>query len=145
MTGLPAPAAETRRPWREALAAVFSTRMLVALLMGFSCGLPLLLTGSVLQAWLKDGGVDLARIGLFALVGLPYTLKFLWAPFFDRYVLLPFLGRRRGWLIVTQLMLAAALATLSFATPAPGDLLPISAAALLVAFFSATQDIVVDA
>ena len=145
MTGSSAPAADPRRPWREALAAVFSARMLVALLMGFSCGLPLLLTGSVLQAWLKDGGVDLARIGLFALVGLPYTLKFLWAPLFDRYVLLPFLGRRRGWLVVTQLMLAAALAALGFATPTPGDLLPISVAALLVTFFSASQDIVVDA
>ena len=145
MTGSPAPAADLRRPWRDTLAAIFSARMVVALLMGFSCGLPLLLTGSVLQAWLKDGGVDLTRIGLFALVGLPYTLKFLWAPLFDRYVLLPFLGRRRGWLIVTQLMLAAALAALSFAAPTPGDLLPISAAALLVAFFSATQDIVVDA
>ena len=69
--------------------------MLVALLMGFSCGLPLLLTLSVLQAWMKAEGVDLAIIGLMALVGLPYTLKFLWAPILDRYTL-PFLGRRRG-------------------------------------------------
>ncbi|HET7157432.1 MAG TPA: AmpG family muropeptide MFS transporter, partial [Burkholderiales bacterium] len=68
--------------------------MLISLLMGFASGLPLLLTGSVLQAWLKDGGIDLKAIGLFALVGLPYTLKFLWSPLFDRYTL-PLLGRRR--------------------------------------------------
>ena len=75
--------------------------MMVALLMGFSCGLPLLLTISVLQAWMKEEGVDLAVIGMMTLVGLPYTLKFLWAPFLDRFSL-PFLGRRRGWLIVFQ-------------------------------------------
>ena len=117
--------------------------MLIALLMGFASGLPLLLTGSVLQAWLKDGGIDLASIGVFALVGLPYTLKFLWAPLFDRYAL-P-LGRRRGWLVLMQLALAAALAALSLAQPTPHHLLWISAASLLVAFFSASQDIVIDA
>lgn len=130
--------------WVETLAAIFSGRMLVALLMGFASGLPLLLTGSVLQAWLKDGGIDLKAIGLFALVGLPYTVKFLWSPLFDRYAL-PFFGRRRGWLLVTQLALAAALVALSFAHPSPDRLLPISCAALLVSFFSASQDIVVDA
>ena len=133
-----------RPSWGETLAAIFSGRMLVALLMGFASGLPLLLTGSVLQAWLKDGGVDIRAIGLFALVGLPYTLKFMWSPLFDRYAP-PLLGRRRGWLAVTQVGLAAALVGLSFADPSPGRLLPISAAALLVAFFSASQDIVVDA
>lgn len=138
------PTAAARPSWRETCAAIFSTRMLVALLMGFASGLPLLLTGSVLQAWLKDSGVDLASIGLFALVGLPYTLKFLWSPLFDRYIP-PLFGRRRGWLLVTQLALAGALFALSFAHPAAGDLLWISAAALLVAFFSASQDIVVDA
>ena len=144
MTPARAPAAERRPSWRETLVAIFSARMLVALLMGFGCGLPLLLTGSVLQAWLKEGGVDLASIGVFALVGLPYTLKFLWAPLFDRYVL-PLLGRRRGWLVATQLMLAAALYALGGTSPSPANLLPVSAAALLVAFFSACQDIVVDA
>lgn len=138
------PAAAERPTWRAACAAIFSGRMLVALLMGFASGLPLLLTGSVLQAWLKDSGIDLASIGLFALVGLPYTLKFLWSPLFDRYAP-PLFGRRRGWLLVTQLALAGALFGLSFAHPAAGDLLWISAAALLVAFFSASQDIVVDA
>lgn len=135
--------AATRPTWRETLLAMLSKRMLIALLMGFASGLPLLLTGSVLQAWLKDGGIDLASIGLFALVGLPYTLKFLWAPLFDRYAL-P-LGRRRGWLIAMQLALAAALAALSLAQPTPDHLLWISAASLIVAFFSASQDIVVDA
>ena len=132
-----------RPTWRETLLAMLSKRMLIALLMGFASGLPLLLTGSVLQAWLKDGGIDLASIGLFALVGLPYTLKFLWAPLFDRYAL-P-LGRRRGWLITMQLALAAALAALSLAQPTPDHLLWISAASLIVAFFSASQDIVIDA
>jgi PAT family beta-lactamase induction signal transducer AmpG len=118
--------------------------MLIAALMGFASGLPLLLTGSVLQAWLSDGGVDLARIGLFALAGLPYTLKFLWSPLFDRYAL-PLLGRRRGWLVVTQIALAAALVALSVSNPGPDDLAVVSVAAFMVAFFSASQDIVVDA
>jgi PAT family beta-lactamase induction signal transducer AmpG len=118
--------------------------MLIAALMGFACGLPLLLTGSVLQAWLKDSGVDLAQIGLIALVGLPYTLKFLWSPLFDRFSLGP-IGRRRGWLLLTQVCLCAALLVLSYARPAADDLLWVSLGALLVAFFSASQDIVVDA
>jgi PAT family beta-lactamase induction signal transducer AmpG len=139
-----ADAAVPRPSWRDTLAAVFSARMLVALLMGFASGLPLLLTGSVLQAWLKDGGVDLTSIGLFALVGLPYTLKFLWSPLFDRYTP-PLLGRRRGWLMLAQFALAAALLLLSFAEPSADDLLLVSLAAMLVAFFSASQDIVVDA
>ncbi len=130
--------------WSETLKAIFSARMLVAALMGFASGLPLLLTGSVLQAWLRDGGIDLARIGLFALVGLPYTLKFLWSPLFDRYAL-PGLGRRRGWLVATQAAIAAALVALSLSAPRSDDLLAVSIAALLVAFFSASQDIVVDA
>ena len=130
--------------WRETLTAILSARMLVAALMGFASGLPLLLTGSVLQAWLKDGGVDLTRIGLFALAGLPYTLKFLWSPLFDRYALAP-IGRRRGWLLATQTALVVSLFALSYAQPRSGDLLVVSIAALLVAFFSASQDIVIDA
>jgi PAT family beta-lactamase induction signal transducer AmpG len=138
------PAAIKKPSWQDALAAILSGRMMFALLMGFASGLPLLLTGSVLQAWLKRSGIDLTSIGLFALVGLPYTLKFLWAPLFDRY-LPPLLGRRRGWLLAMQVLLAAALFALSFSHPSPGELLPVSVAALLVAFFSASQDIVVDA
>lgn len=125
--------------WRK----VFSARMLVAFLMGFACGLPLLLTVTVLQAWMTDVGVDLSVIGLMALVGLPYTLKFAWAPLFDRYCL-PFLGRRRGWLAVVQALLLLSIAALGFADPT-GDPWQVAAAALLVTFFSASQDIVVDA
>jgi len=117
--------------------------MLVALLMGFASGLPLLLTGSVLQAWMTEEGVDLGTIGLFALVGLPYTLKFLWAPFTDRYTL-PFLGRRRGWLITVQLLLSLSIAILGWTQPGVSPLI-VALAALLVTFFSASQDIVIDA
>jgi PAT family beta-lactamase induction signal transducer AmpG len=125
------------------LLTVFSGRMLVALLMGFSSGLPLLLTGSVLQAWMRDQGVDLATIGLFALVGLPYTLKFLWAPLLDRFSL-PWLGRRRGWLLSSQLLLATAIFALGMTQPATAPL-AVAGAALVLTFFSATQDIVIDA
>ena len=83
---------------------IFTPRMLVAFSMGFSCGVPLLLTLSLLQAWMKEEGVSLEAIGLLALAGLPYIVKFLWAPIFDRYVP-PFLGRRRGWLLLVQLLL----------------------------------------
>jgi len=132
-----------RLSWRETLRAVFSGRMFIALLMGFSSGLPLLLTGSVLQAWLKDGGIDLTRIGLFALVGLPYTLKFLWSPLFDRYAL-P-LGRRRGWMALMQLSVAGTLLLLSMTQPAADHLWLVMLAGLLVTFFAASQDIVIDA
>ncbi|MEW7980385.1 MAG: AmpG family muropeptide MFS transporter [Candidatus Sedimenticola endophacoides] len=125
------------------LSAIFSGRMLIAALMGFACGLPLLLTGSVLQAWMHGEGVDLATIGLFAFVGLPYTLKFLWAPLVDRYT--PrLLGRRRGWLLLAQLALIASLVLLAFTRPALSPF-SVGVAALLVTFFSASQDIVVDA
>lgn len=125
------------------LKMAFSPRMLVAFLMGFSCGMPLLLTITVLQAWMKEEGVDLSVIGLMALVGLPYTVKFLWAPFLDRYRL-PFLGRRRGWLLVTQAALALALIVLGMTRPATHPWM-VALAAFWVTFFSATQDIVVDA
>jgi MFS transporter, PAT family, beta-lactamase induction signal transducer AmpG len=116
--------------------------MLIALAMGFSSGLPLLLTGSTLQAWLKESGVSLTTIGLSAFIGLPYTLKFLWAPIFDRYVL-P-LGRRRGWLLVTQLLLTASIVALAFAQP-KSQLAGLALASLFITFFSASQDIVIDA
>jgi PAT family beta-lactamase induction signal transducer AmpG len=122
---------------------IFSGRMLVAFLMGFFCGLPLLLTMSVLQAWMKTEGVDLTVIGMMALVGLPYTLKFLWAPFFDRFTL-PFLGRRRGWLLIMQSALIFAIACLGINSPANNPWL-VAFIAFLVTFFSASQDILVDA
>ncbi len=123
--------------------AIVSPRMAVAFLMGFACGLPLLLTITVLQAWMQQEGVNLAVIGLMALVGLPYTLKFLWAPLLDRYVP-PFLGRRRGWLLIVQILLMAAVAALGFSQPRAHPWLT-ALAALMVTFFSASQDIVVDA
>jgi PAT family beta-lactamase induction signal transducer AmpG len=122
---------------------ILSRRMLVAFVMGFSCGLPLLLTLSVLQAWMKDAGVDLAVIGMMALVGLPYTLKFLWAPIFDRFTL-RVLGRRRGWMLIAQIALAASIAGLGQSDPIQYPWL-LAFAAFLVTFFSASQDIVVDA
>jgi PAT family beta-lactamase induction signal transducer AmpG len=125
------------------LGQMFSWRMLMAFIMGFACGVPLLLTGSVLQAWMSKEGVNLSVIGLFALVGLPYTLKFLWAPVLDRFTL-PFLGRRRGWLLLAQLTLMAALVWLGYSDPATDPWL-LAMAAFLVTFFSASQDIVVDA
>ena len=122
---------------------IFTGRMLVALFMGFSCGLPLLLTMSVLQAWMKEEGIDLTVIGAMALVGLPYTLKFLWAPFLDRFRL-PILGRRRGWLLLAQIALAFSIGGLGFASPVLHPF-ALATVALLVAFFSASQDIIVDA
>ncbi|MBI5507641.1 MAG: AmpG family muropeptide MFS transporter [Deltaproteobacteria bacterium] len=125
--------------WR----VLFSRRMAVNLLNGFASGLPLLLTGSTLQAWLKDESVPLEQIGLFALVGLPYTLKFLWAPLFDRFVP-PLFGRRRGWLLAIQLAVAAAIAALGLCEPKNAPMLA-AALAVLVTFTSASQDIVLDA
>lgn len=135
------PGADTGRApvWRVFL----SGRMWVAFLMGFACGMPLLLTGSVLQAWMTEAGVDLAVIGLFALVGLPYTLKFLWAPLLDRFTP-PLFGRRRGWLLAIQLLLMLAIAGLGLTNPVANPWL-VAALAFLVTFFSASQDIVVDA
>ncbi|KPK00165.1 MAG: AmpG family muropeptide MFS transporter [Desulfobacterales bacterium SG8_35] len=125
------------------LKTIFSRRMLTSLLMGFSCGLPLLLTISVLQAWMKEEGVDLTVIGLMALVGLPYTVKFLWAPFLDRFTL-PFLGRRRGWLLVSQIVLMLVICWLGLTSPTKNPWL-VAFVAFLVTFFSASQDIIVDA
>ena len=112
-------------------------------LLGFASGLPLLLTDSTLKAWLKLSGVDITVIGFFALVQLPYALKFLWAPFLDRYVP-PFLGRRRGWLAMAQAILAAILAAMAFGDP-HGHLRFLAALSLGLAFASASQDTVADA
>ncbi len=125
------------------LTVFFSRRMMVAMVMGFSCGLPLLLTLSILQAWMKEAGVDLTVIGLMGLSRLPYSTKFLWSPFLDRYTP-PFLGRRRGWLLVMQVCLALAIAVLGLTEPRQ-NLYWVALAALMVNFFSASQDVVVDA
>ena len=123
---------------------VFGQRKMAAILvLGFSSGFPLYLTNRTLQAWLTVESVDLSTIGLFSLVTLPYSLKFLWAPFIDRYVP-PFLGRRRGWLMITQTALLLAIGTMALHDPA--DALQLLAFnAVLIAFFSASQDVVFDA
>jgi PAT family beta-lactamase induction signal transducer AmpG len=125
-------------------AEVFRSRKVLLLAaLGFSSGLPLALTAGTLQAWLAVEGVDMVTIGWFSLVGQPYTYKFFWAPFMDRYVP-PFLGRRRGWLLVTQLALAAAIVFMGVLSPKSAPWL-LAATALAVAFLSASQDIVFDA
>jgi len=118
-------------------------KMAVLLALGFSSGLPLFLTSRTLQAWMTKEGVDLTTIGLFSMVALPYSLKFLWAPILDRYVP-PFLGRRRGWLVITQVLLLLTIAAMSIHNPRLG-LQALAINALLLAFFSASQDIAVDA
>jgi PAT family beta-lactamase induction signal transducer AmpG len=118
-------------------------RGLIVAVLGFASGLPLALTGQALQAWLTLEGVDIATIGFLSLVGLPYTFKFLWAPLMDRFDL-PWLGRRRGWLVLTQLALAGALLALS-ATPPKASIQVFALIALAVAFMSASQDVVIDA
>ena len=128
---------------KSILTVICSRKMLVALVMGFACGLPLLLTISVLQAWMKDEGVDLTVIGMMSLVGLPYTVKFLWAPFMDRFTL-PFLGRRRGWMLIAQIALIFSIVFLGTTQPGESQWI-VAFAAFLVTFFSASQDIVVDA
>jgi len=128
---------------KSILQSIISRRMLVSFIMGFSCGLPLLLTITVLQAWMKDENINLSIIGMMALVGLPYTVKFLWAPFLDRFSL-PFLGRRRGWLLISQILLALAIFSLGLTRPSESPWM-VAFVAFWVTFFSASQDIVVDA
>ncbi len=118
------------------------TRLFICVFTGFASGLPLYLLIQLVPAWLRDSGVSLAEIGLFALVGLPYTWKFIWAPLMDRWVL-P-LGLRRGWMLVTQLCLFLAIGTMGSLDPL-GDTRVIAAMAALVAFLSASQDVAIDA
>jgi MFS transporter, PAT family, beta-lactamase induction signal transducer AmpG len=140
-------AVERLRDWLAAFAVYRDRRVLAIAILGFASGLPLALTGQTLQAWLTESGVSLKSIGLFALVGVPYTLKFLWAPLVDRLPLpglTALFGRRRGWLIFAQGLLMAAIAALAISNPA--DALVVTAlCAVAVAFASATQDIVIDA
>lgn len=131
---------ETQRNWKEIL---LSRKMLTCAFLGFSSGLPLFVLVSLVTAWLRRAEIDLATIGLFALVGLPYTWKFLWSPVMDRFKL-PFLGRRRGWALVSQLGVLLSVGMLGFFDPA-SSLQPIVILVFLVAFFGASQDIVIDA
>ncbi len=136
-----------RASFVDTLSVYLQPRVLIVMFLGFSSGLPLALSSSTLLFWMAEVGVDLKTIGLFAMVGTPYTIKFLWAPIVDAFdvpILARFLGRRRGWLMLTQLALMAAIVLLGANDPvaAPGM---IALGALIVAAASATQDIVIDA
>jgi PAT family beta-lactamase induction signal transducer AmpG len=134
------PAAPERRHWTQIL---FTKKMLACIFLGFSSGMPLFVLVSLVPAWLRDNGVDLATIGLFALVGLPYTWKFLWSPIMDRFKL-PFLGRRRGWALLTQVLLLLSIGLLGHFNPST-SIQTIVWIVFAVALFSASQDIVIDA
>ncbi len=142
-----AAATGTRTSWSDTVAVYLKPRVLIVLFLGFSSGLPLALSGSTLLFWMAEIGVNLKTIGMFALVATPYTLKFLWAPLTDALnvpVLARLFGRRRGWLLLTQIALIAAIVFQGSTDPvaAPGLM---AFAALVVATASATQDIVIDA
>lgn len=132
--------------WQDLRQVLTSRRISAVMLLGFSSGLPIALTGGTLQAWMAVSGVDLSTIGIFALVGIPYTLKFLWSPLMDRFIppALGALGRRRGWMLITQLCLMLGIGAMAFGSPRNAAI-ELGALALLVAFISASQDIVVDA
>lgn len=118
-------------------------RLSILTLLGFSSGLPLSLTGGTLQAWFTQAGIDVKTIGLLSLVGIPYALKFLWAPLLDRYAISS-LGRRRSWMLVSQCFITLGICILAILAPAEQHL-AMASIALVIAFFSATQDIAVDA
>ena len=129
------PAAPVRRSWTQALSVYLKRRVLIILFLGFSSGLPLALSGSPLLVWMTEAKVNLGTIGLFALVGTPYTLKFLWAPIVDALdvpVLSRRFGRRRGWLLLSQLLLIAAILYLGACDPAQSAF-AVALGALLVA------------
>jgi MFS transporter, PAT family, beta-lactamase induction signal transducer AmpG len=139
--------AQPRSSFADALAVYLRPRVLIVLFLGFSAGLPLALSGATLLVWATERGLDLKTIGLFAAVGTPYTIKFLWAPLIDALdvpVLSRLLGRRRSWLLVSQLLLILTIARLAFCDPVAAPW-TFAFAALLVATASATQDIVIDA
>jgi PAT family beta-lactamase induction signal transducer AmpG len=131
---------ETALDWRT---AILNKRMLICVFTGFASGMPLYVLFQLVPAWLHEGGVSLTEIGLFALVGIPYTWKFAWAPFMDRWVP-PFLGRRRGWMVIFQLALIVSIGVLGMYEPAKSTWL-IAWLAVAVAFFSASQDVALDA
>lgn len=138
---------DKRGSWLTAITVYLRPRVLVIMFLGFSSGLPLALSGETLRVWMADVGVDLGTIGLLSLAGLPYTLKFLWAPVVDAWhvpLLTRRLGRRRGWLVASQLVLMAAIIFLGTRDPISAPLM-VGLAALIVACASATQDIIVDA
>ncbi len=123
--------------------AVFTRKMLAVFFLGISSGLPLLLIGGTLKAWMHDEGINIITIGLFAYVGLPYTIKFVWSPLMDRFVP-PFLDRRRGWMLIWQICLLFSIGLMAWIKPAAHTFL-LASACMLIAFFSASQDIVINA
>jgi PAT family beta-lactamase induction signal transducer AmpG len=132
--------------WRDVLRALGQRKVLAMLMLGFSSGLPLYLVGNTMGYWMRDGGSDLSAIGFLSWVGLAYTLKFLWAPIIDKtnVPLLGRLGHRRGWILASQLVVAAGLVGMAVIRP-EGGLVVFGVMALIAAFASATQDIVIDA
>lgn len=147
-----------RKGWRLVLANLREPKVLVMLLLGFSSGIPIYLVGNTLGFWMRENGIELSTIGFLSWVGLAYSLKFLWAPLVDKLdapVLGRWLGRRRGWMLLSQLVVGAALVGMALVEPRQGQLLlggvalnhllVFGALALVVAFASATQDIVIDA
>ena len=141
-------AVKPRATFAESLAVYLKPRVLIVLFLGFSSGLPLALSGTTLIVWLRESGVDLGIIGLFALAGTPYTIKFLWAPIIDALdvpVLAKLLGRRRAWLIFSQIWMIVAIVLLGFCEPTKLAWYVVFGAAVFVAMASATQDIVIDA
>ena len=121
---------------------IFNKKILICIFTGFTSGLPLFILISLLPAWLRSSGLDLKAIGLFALIQFPFTWKFLWAPLFDRFTFS--MGRRRGWLIIFQLLLLISIAITGFIDPI-SQLTTIAVISTVIAFFSASQDIVIDA
>src|SRR5579859_2490525 len=139
--------ADTPFSWRDVLLVYTQRRVLVVLLLGFSAGLPFALSGQTLQAWMTESGVDIKTIGLFAFVGTPYWTKVFWSPAVDALdipLLTRWLGRRRAWLVLTQLLLMVAIAILASCNPQSSPI-AVAIAALLVTTASATQDIIIDA
>lgn len=158
MTSETAPAAEPKlKGWRLVAANLSERKVLVMLLLGFSSGIPIYLVGNTLGFWMRENAIELSTIGFLSWVGLAYSLKFLWAPLIDKAdapVLGRLLGRRRGWMLLSQIVVAIALVGMALVQPLHGELmlgvaldqlLVFGALALVVAFASATQDIVIDA
>ena len=157
--GVPAaPARPARTGWRLVLANLSERKVLVMLLLGFSSGIPIYLVGNTLGFWMRENGIELSMIGYLSWVGLAYSLKFLWAPLIDKLdapLLGRWLGRRRGWMLWSQLVVAVALVGMALVEPRQGQLMlggialdqlsVFGALALVVAFASSTQDIVIDA
>ncbi|MCB1833959.1 MAG: MFS transporter, partial [Geminicoccaceae bacterium] len=138
---------KTTGNWLEAAKVYLDRRVITILLLGFSSGLPIMLVATTLSTWLREEGLSRGEIGLFGFVFVPYTIKFIWAPLIDRMPLPPFttmLGRRRGWMLFTQICLVGAIWGLGRTEPGV-DLWWTAFMAVLVAFFSASQDVVIDA